>query len=47
MIIGFIKDFYRVPFIQLASPILGTAVISTELAYRRLGYTGFYKIRIS
>ena len=35
------------PFIQLASPTLGTTVISTKLAHRRLGYTGSYKTRIS
>lgn len=46
-VISFTKDFHRVPFIQLASPTLGTTVISTKLAHRRLGHVGSYKTKIS
>lgn len=46
-IIGFTRDFHRVPFLQLASPALGTAMISTELAHRRLGHAGSYKTKIN
>jgi hypothetical protein len=46
-LIGYTRMYQRVPFLQLVSPALGAALISIELAHRRLGHTSSHTTKIN